>query len=155
MLPRLRRRVDWRRGLTIGVSGAVSAFAGTAVNRLLDQNVLLLIFAGIMVIAGVRMLLPTQSPNRLSPSSPQTHRPLLAAPKAIGTGLGVGFLAGLLGGGGFLIVPALVIVLEVEMSIASGRVGHCISDRILQRGFAALVLLIAAFVAVKAIMSIA
>lgn len=41
--------------------------------------------------------------------------------RAVPVGLGVGFLTGLFGvGGGFLIVPALVLLLGVEMSAAIG-----------------------------------
>ena len=42
-------------------------------------------------------------------------------PKAIGSGLAVGFLTGLFGvGGGFLIVPALVLLLGLPMTVAVG-----------------------------------
>ena len=42
-------------------------------------------------------------------------------PKAIGTGVVVGFLTGLFGvGGGFLLVPALVLLLGLPMTVAVG-----------------------------------
>ena len=42
-------------------------------------------------------------------------------PKAIGSGLAVGFLTGLFGvGGGFLIIPALVLLLGLPMTVAVG-----------------------------------
>ncbi|WP_369028304.1 TSUP family transporter, partial [Nocardia farcinica] len=41
--------------------------------------------------------------------------------RAVPAGLGVGFLTGLFGvGGGFLIIPALVLLLGIEMSVAVG-----------------------------------
>ncbi|MGO2005101.1 TSUP family transporter, partial [Arthrobacter rhombi] len=54
VLPRIRRDVDWRLALIIGATGGATAFAGTAVNQLLDQQVLLIVFAAIMVLAGIR-----------------------------------------------------------------------------------------------------
>jgi uncharacterized membrane protein YfcA len=42
-------------------------------------------------------------------------------PKAVGLGLAVGFLTGLFGvGGGFMIVPALVLLLGLPMTVAVG-----------------------------------
>jgi uncharacterized membrane protein YfcA len=42
-------------------------------------------------------------------------------PKAIGSGLAVGFLTGLFGvRGGFLIIPALVLLLGLPMTLAVG-----------------------------------
>ncbi|WP_209374150.1 sulfite exporter TauE/SafE family protein [Brevibacterium renqingii] len=194
VLPRMRRDVDWRLALTIGFSGALTAVVGTAVNSHLSQPVLLLVFAAIMVLAGVRMLLPSGGSAGADEEAP-TWRKLL--PKAIGTGLVVGFLTGLLGvGGGFLIVPALTLILGMPMSVAvgtslvvivinslggflshlgdlnldwgptlvfaaaamvaslvAGRLGRSLSNTVLKRGFAVLVLVVAAFVAVSTLVT--
>lgn len=121
VLPRVRRGVNWPLALIIGITGAATAFAGAAVNRVLDQKVLLLIFALIMVVAGVRMLIPTRSSDKgfTRPAGAAQWQRFFA--KSIATGAVVGFLTGLLGvGGGFLIVPALILVLGVPMSVAIG-----------------------------------
>ena len=122
VLPRLRQgQVAWRIAGVFGTAGAGAAFAGAAVNRLLDPRVVLVGFAALMVAAGVRMLreqLPVGGDCAL-PGGGVNWRGCL--PKAIGSGVVVGFLTGLFGvGGGFLIIPVLVIVLGLPMPTAIG-----------------------------------
>ena len=197
VLPRLRTGVNWRLALIIGAAGTATAYLGAAVNRLLDPKILLLAFAAIMVFAGIRMLMPSKTAGGSCalPGGGVHWRSCL--PKAIATGAVVGFLTGLLGvGGGFLIVPALTLVLGLPMaltvgtslviivinsaagfaahladlqidwavtaafaiaamaaSLAAGRIGTRIPDKTLKRGFAVLVLAIAAYVAIQALLS--
>ena len=196
VLPRLRSG-GLRLALIIGAAGTLTAYLGAMVNRLLDQKILLLAFAAIMVFAGIRMLMPSKSEGGSCalPDGGINWRRCL--PKAIATGAVVGFLTGLLGvGGGFLIVPALTLVLGLPMaatvgtslviivinsiagfaahlgdleidwgvtaafalaamaaSVIAGRFGRGIPDRILERSFAILVLVIAVFVAAQALLS--
>jgi uncharacterized protein len=122
VLPRLRQgQVAWRIAGVFGAAGAGAAFAGAAVNRLLDPRVVLVGFAALMVTAGVRMLreqLPIGGDCAL-PGGGVNWRGCL--PKAIGSGVVVGFLTGLFGvGGGFLIIPALVLLLGLPMTVAVG-----------------------------------
>lgn len=104
-----------------GAAGAGAAFAGAAVNRLLDPRVMLVGFAALMVAAALRMLreqVPEGGDCTL-PGGGVNWRGCL--PKAIASGLAVGFLAGLFGvGGGFRIIPALVLLLGLPMSVAVG-----------------------------------
>ncbi|CAN5359561.1 sulfite exporter TauE/SafE family protein [soil metagenome] len=120
-LPRVRRGVNWRLAGIIGGMGIATAYLGTMVNRLLDPRILLGAFAVIMVVAGIRMFLPTHSsggPCSLPGGGVKWSRCL---PRALATGAVVGFLTGLLGvGGGFLIVPALTLVLGLPMSVTIG-----------------------------------
>ena len=105
----------------VGASGAGTAFAGAAVNRLLDPRVVLIGFAAIMVAAGARMLREqtTGGGDCALPGGGVNWRACL--PKVIGSGLVVGFLTGLFGvGGGFLIIPALVLLLGLPMTVAVG-----------------------------------
>lgn len=120
VVPRLRN-VNWRLAVIIGAAGTATAYLGAYVNRLLDQKVLLLAFAAIMVIAGVRMMMPTKAAGGSCalPGGGVHWRSCL--PKAIATGAVVGFLTGLLGvGGGFLIVPTLTLVLGLPMAATVG-----------------------------------
>ena len=122
LLPRLRNgQVAWRIAGVFGAAGAGAAFAGAAVNRLLDPRVVLIGFAALMVAAAVRMLreqVPVGGDCAL-PGGGVNWRGCL--PKAIGSGLAVGFLTGLFGvGGGFLIIPALVLLLGLPMTVAVG-----------------------------------
>ena len=48
--------MQWRIAGVFGAAGAGAAFAGAAVNRLLDPRVVLTGFAALMVAAAVRML---------------------------------------------------------------------------------------------------
>ncbi len=139
--------VQWRTGLVFGALGIPAAYLGTAVNRLLDPPVLLLAFAGLMLAVAVTMLAGTRRRRASTPDGGSAAAPLAAGPpaggggvatlaaprvptraarvraagKILAAGLGVGFLTGLLGvGGGFLIVPALVIALRMTMPAAIG-----------------------------------
>jgi uncharacterized protein len=121
VIPRLKRDVVWWLALTVGATGALASFAGTALGRSLDAHSLMLAFSAIMIVAGIKMLLPTTSPAlRKNTSATVLSRPARIG-RALLTGGVVGFLTGLLGvGGGFLIVPALVLVLGLPMSVAAG-----------------------------------
>jgi uncharacterized membrane protein YfcA len=121
VMPRLRNGVNWRLAGIIGAAGILTAYLGAMVNRLLDPQVLLLGFAVIMVLAGVRMLMKTRavSGSCSLPGGGTNWRSCL--PRALATGAVVGFLTGLLGvGGGFLIVPALTLVLGLPMGLTIG-----------------------------------
>ena len=120
LLPRVREGLNWPVIALVGAAGIPAALGGAAVGRLLDPNILMLAFAGIMVAAGIRMLMkPRETEGACSTGPHRTFRS--CAPKAVGVGLLVGFLTGLLGvGGGFLITPALTIVLGLRMKQAVG-----------------------------------
>ncbi|MFT4471746.1 sulfite exporter TauE/SafE family protein [Arthrobacter sulfonylureivorans] len=120
LLPRVREGLNWPVIAVVGAAGIPAAWAGAAVGRLLDPNILMLAFAVIMVLAGIRMLAaPRESEGSCSTGAGRNFRS--CAPKAVGVGLIVGFLTGLLGvGGGFLIVPALTILLGLRMKQAVG-----------------------------------
>lgn len=122
VVPRIRaRQVQWRIAAVVGGSGVPAAFAGTAVNRALDPQVVMLGFAVVMVVAAIRMLReqPEVGGDCALPGGGVNWRGCL--PKAVGAGLAVGFLTGLFGvGGGFLIVPALVLLLGLAMPVAVG-----------------------------------
>jgi len=120
LIPRLRVGINWPVVLIVGAAGIPAAWGGAAVGRLLDPNILMLAFAVIMVIAGVRMLMRTKETDGSCSIGP-TRAFRSCAPKAVGVGLLVGFLTGLLGvGGGFLITPALTLFLGLRMKQAVG-----------------------------------
>lgn len=131
-------RVRVRSGVIFGVVGVAGAIAGSILNRRLDDDVLLLAFAGVMVLAGARMWHSASRQSRVAaPASagaavalPQPPPPSDAAPEAwdagrvarvLAAGTVVGFMTGLFGvGGGFVIVPALVLALGFTMPEAVG-----------------------------------
>jgi uncharacterized membrane protein YfcA len=78
-------------------------------------------FAALMVVAAVRMLRgqPETGGSCALPGGGVNWRSCL--PKTVAAGAAVGFLTGLFGvGGGFLIVPALVLLLGLPMTAAVG-----------------------------------
>jgi hypothetical protein len=120
LIPRLRHGINWPVVLLVGAAGIPAAWGGTAAGRLLDPNILMLAFAVIMVIAGIRMLMRTaETEGSCSTGLNRAFRSCV--PKAVGVGVLVGFLTGLLGvGGGFLITPALTLFLGLRMEQAVG-----------------------------------
>jgi uncharacterized protein len=120
LIPRLRDGINSPVVLLVGAAGIPAAWGGTAAGRLLDPNILMLAFAVIMVIAGIRMLIrTTETEGSCSTGPNRAFRS--CAPKAVGAGVLVGFLTGLLGvGGGFLITPALTLFLGLRMKQAVG-----------------------------------
>ena len=120
--PKVRAgHVQWRLAGVFAAAGIPATFAGAALGSHLSQSVLLISFAAVMVLAGVRMLTddgPTGTACEIHDGGIDWRR---CAPRSIPAGVVVGFLTGLLGvGGGFLIIPALVLMLGVEMSVAIG-----------------------------------
>jgi uncharacterized membrane protein YfcA len=139
--------VDWRTGIAFGVVGVPVAYLGTVLNRHVGQPVLLLAFAALTLLAAAAMLLNgpdkrdgpadagTDGPvgpgdgsgtvegGTVVAARPDTRRRELIATivEVVVCGATVGFLTGFLGvGGGFLVVPALVIVLRMPMARAIG-----------------------------------
>lgn len=122
VLPRLReRQISWRIGLLFGMAGAVTAFAGAAVNRVLPDELTLALFAVVMVGAGVRMLQEKPATGTACAVDGGRVNWRRCLPRTLAGGLVVGFLTGLLGvGGGFLIIPVLVLALGLPMPTAIG-----------------------------------
>jgi uncharacterized membrane protein YfcA len=122
LLPRLRAgQIRWRIAALVGAAGAAAAFAGAAVNRLLDPRAVLIGFAALMVAVALGMLRGDGETGGdcALPGGGVNWRGCL--PKSVGTGLAVGFLTGLFGvGGGFLLVPAFVLLLGLPMATAAG-----------------------------------
>lgn len=122
VLPRIRaRQVRWRIAAVFGGAGAAAAYGGAALNRLLPEQAVLIGFAALMMVAGWRMLaeqVPASGVCAL-PGGGVNWRSCL--PKAVVSGATVGVLTGLFGvGGGFLVIPALVLGLGLPMTAAIG-----------------------------------
>ncbi len=121
--------VQVKKALLFGAYGLVASYIGARISSLLPGPVLLVLFGVLMVIIAVMMLRPKKSIQQ-----GQRQRWWMSL---LG-GIGVGFLTGFLGvGGGFLLVPALVLflgmtmqdavgssLLVIAMNSASGLLGH-------------------------------
>ena len=98
-----------------GAAGIAAAYGGARLSRLLTGPALLVLFALLMiVIAGLMLRGKAAEPTHADAAAIIWWRVLAG-------GVVVGFLTGFLGvGGGFLIVPALVLLLGMEMRDAVG-----------------------------------
>ncbi|HWH29193.1 MAG TPA: sulfite exporter TauE/SafE family protein [Mycobacteriales bacterium] len=107
----------WRAGVLVALAGIPASVAGSWANRAVDERVLLLAFAAVMVVAATGMLLRGGGAAPTVERSPGRYRWWRVVP----VGLLVGALTGFLGvGGGFVVVPALVLVLRLPMTAAVG-----------------------------------
>ncbi len=111
--------VDLRIATLFGAASMVGAYGGAWIGARMAGSVQLLLLALVMLAAAVAMFYRgSQSPSETGaePSHPRAH-PALVAVAAVG----VGALTGMLGiGGGFLVVPALTLLVGVPMRRAIG-----------------------------------
>jgi uncharacterized membrane protein YfcA len=185
-------RVKWPCALTFAIAGLIGAFIGSSVAKQVDGQHLLLAFSGAMAAIALSMLRKPKGEG-----DPDVHiTPQLMA-RLTPLGLLTGFAAGFFGiGGGFLIVPGLMLATGMTMAhatasslvsvaifgaatsanyaasglidlrlagllLAGGSIGGFIGLRIARalasratlarRAFAILVLLVAAYVAARAL----
>ncbi|ALJ91537.1 sulfite exporter TauE/SafE family protein [Thermus aquaticus] len=107
----LRGLVDWRNILFFGLPGMAGTYLGAWLSQFVSGQVQLLTFALVMILAAYFMARPT-------PLRPTQKR---QAWKIVLEGTAVGALTGFVGvGGGFLIVPALVLLGGLPMHLAVG-----------------------------------
>ncbi len=92
----------------------INVFGASAISK---GTTLLLLFAGLMVITSISMIRSkSKKEAELDLHSKDTNYPLILL-----EGIGVGLLTGLVGaGGGFLIIPALVLFAGLKMKLAVG-----------------------------------
>jgi uncharacterized membrane protein YfcA len=111
-----RGNVNWPCALAFAGAGIVGAAIGAALGKLTDAQILLPLFALVMIAAGVRML---KAPTKIGGSDVALS--ISNAPRIAGAGLAVGALSGFFGiGGGFLIVPGLMAASGMAMLHAVG-----------------------------------
>ena len=143
-------RVRLLKGVTFGAAGIAGSLGGSILNREADPDTLLFLFAGLMILAAWAMLrrrdlAPSATFSDLSPVKPaiglRAAGPLpgiqavaggagttvkmvrrnLAVAQVILAGTTVGSITGFFGvGGGFVIVPALNLVLRMPIRQAVG-----------------------------------
>ena len=106
--------VHWRAAALFGGAGMAGSLAGAQFTRLVSPGVLMLIFAALMAVVAWRML--TRRGDEGIEPLPDC-RPVRCAL----AGLVVGVLTGFVGvGGGFLIVPAMILFARLPMAMAAG-----------------------------------
>jgi uncharacterized membrane protein YfcA/rhodanese-related sulfurtransferase len=112
-----QRLVDWHSVLYFGVPGIAGTYGGAALAKWVPGAVQLALFAVVMILAAGLMFRGRKGLEEAD-GAPRKRQPLWL----IGIeGLLVGVLTGLVGvGGGFLIVPALVLLGGLSMRLAVG-----------------------------------
>ncbi|MGE0728116.1 MAG: sulfite exporter TauE/SafE family protein [Acidimicrobiia bacterium] len=135
-------RVRVGAGLVFGVVGIGGSLVGSALNRSVDPDVLLLAFSGLMMVAAWRMWVGSRKPAPAVGGTGGAAGGTAAGAGSVGAavdtrqglridaatvvkvviaGTIVGLLTGFFGvGGGFVIVPALVLALRYPMPEAVG-----------------------------------
>lgn len=108
--------VRWRAGLAFAAAGSATAYLGAWLSRDIDESLLMLGFAVVLLVAAFGMLRP-YARERVGTTG---HSRAGVVVKVLGTALAVGLLTGIFGvGGGFVVVPALVLVLRFQMPVAA------------------------------------
>jgi len=133
-------RVRLREGAVFGALGIAGSYAGSHLSAAVPANLLLTGFGVLMLAVAAAMLArqsrpgvtrdrrqasgmpgqPEESPARRAAGTARLHdgrHPLLVAAAATAVGLITGFFGV---GGGFVIVPALVLILGFDMPAAAG-----------------------------------
>jgi uncharacterized protein len=113
----------WRLGniklpcaVTFALAGVLGALVGSMLGKAFDGQILMLLFAVAMLAVGIAMLR-----RRQDAGDPSVHITPSIAVRLIGVGFLTGVLSGLFGiGGGFLIVPGLMLGSGMPMLYAVG-----------------------------------
>lgn len=127
------KRVRWGQGLAFGLLGTAGTTIGAKLAASLDSTTLLLAFAALLLVVAALMWRRSARQARTVEDHsthpmpdiihlrPSFHCDCPAALKVLLVATGVGLLTGFFGvGGGFAVVPALVVALGFPMPLAVG-----------------------------------
>lgn len=107
--------LNWRVALVFGGTGMVVSYFAAGLSRQFSPSALMVAFALLMFVVGILLLRQKASPVQ------NTEDDQLKVWKVLLGGASVGLLTGILGvGGGFLIVPVLVMLVGMPMHHAVG-----------------------------------
>ncbi len=118
-------RVRVLQGITFGVLGIGGAYAGSRLSAAISPDLLLALF-GVLMLGVAAMMIRRRAKSATTSVAP-ARRDLAGGLRAgemltiVAVATGVGLLTGFFGvGGGFVIVPALVLALRFDMAVAVG-----------------------------------
>ena len=107
------KHVDWRTAFIFGIPGMAGTYLGAWIAAFVAGYVQLFVFAGVMLLAAAQMWKRARANDDPSHAETPPKRSMITIG---GEGLAVGALTGFVGvGGGFLIVPALVLLGGLSM----------------------------------------
>lgn len=108
-------QIHWRSVIMFGIPGVLGTYLGAVLSQYVSGVFQLTLFAAVMLLAAVMMFRP--APVKAEGDAVHARSPFKIALE----GLAVGTLTGLVGvGGGFLIIPALVLLGGLPMGLAVG-----------------------------------
>ncbi|MHC4939112.1 MAG: sulfite exporter TauE/SafE family protein [Planctomycetota bacterium] len=104
---------DWRAVVWFGLPGMAGSYLGAMISSGMAASMQMTLFAAVMAVAAFGMLFRRDESDGGERGQPNV--------KLVAAGLGVGVLTGIVGvGGGFLIVPALVLLAKLPTRRAIG-----------------------------------
>jgi uncharacterized membrane protein YfcA len=115
--------VDWRIGLVCGATGALFAFGGAEVSDVVDARWLMVVTACLLAWSGLSIIrkarvAPSPAGAATSPG-PGAEVRRVATPALTAVGAVSGFVAGLLGvGGGVVMMPVFTTLLRIPVKVA-------------------------------------
>ena len=108
--------VKWHCASVFALAGVAGAFLGSTFGKIVEGQKLLALFAIVMMVVGALML-----KGRSGAGEPSVRLSRENLPKLLASGLAAGALSGFFGiGGGFLIVPALIVATGMPILYAVG-----------------------------------
>jgi len=106
--------IDWRSAGLFAAAGVAGALLGAEAGKAVNGTRLLTLFGLVMIAMGLSLFLG--KPRQADPAATPVRHALL---RLLGIGFAVGLLAGFFGiGGGFLIVPGLMLAVRMKMQDA-------------------------------------
>lgn len=111
---RAQGTLNWRVALLFGGAGMATAYIAAGFSDRISPDVIMVAFATLMLVIGLLLIFRGAPRGRVELED-------LSLVKILASGAAVGLLTGILGvGGGFLIVPALVMLVGLPMQQAVG-----------------------------------
>jgi uncharacterized membrane protein YfcA len=108
--------VKWRCASVFAGAGVIGAYLGSSLGKMIEGQHLLALFAVLMMVVGALMLR-----GRSGEGVPSVRLNRENFPRLVGLGFAAGGLSGFFGiGGGFLIVPALILATGMPILYAVG-----------------------------------